>query len=133
MIALRRSMAAIALLGLASASAFAQYTGPGATRPARTVAEILKNPVDDQQVQLSGQLLRQTARERFTFSDGTGEITVEIDEEDFPAGQPVSAGTRVHITGEVEKRWMREPRIDVERLRLEAPASAPAPASTPGS
>lgn len=122
-----------ALLGIAaSAAAFAQYTGPGAQQPVRTVADILKNPVDDQNVELTGKLVRQDGRERFTFSDGTAEITVEIDEDEFPAGRPVSADTRVHIRGEVETRWRGAPRIDVDKLSLEgaAPATTPMPAAS---
>lgn len=118
----RRSIAVLALSGLVAGSAFAQFTGPGARGTAarsvaRTVAEILARPVDDQKVDLTGRLLEQTGRETFVFADDTGRITVEIDADDFPA-QPISPEVRVRILGEVEKDFMRDPRVEVEVLRV---------------
>lgn len=111
------------LCALVAAAASAQYQGPGARTDAapvvaRSVAEVLRKPVDDQPVELSGTLVRQTGRETYLFRDATGEIQVEIDREDFPAGQPVAPDTRIVITGEVETRWLRKPEIDVESLRI---------------
>jgi uncharacterized protein (TIGR00156 family) len=108
---------------LAATTAVAQYKGPGAQQPAapvvlRKVAEVLKAPVDDQHVELTGVLVRQTGRETYVFRDDSGEIQVEIDRDDFPAGQPVDATTRVVIHGEVDTRLARAPEIDVERLSL---------------
>lgn len=112
--------ATLALLTLSSAS-LAQYTGPGSRDPAhspvlRTVADVLRKPVDDRHVELTGTLVRQTGRETFQFRDDTGEIQVEIDREDFPANHPVGADTRVLLRGEVDRRLMRAPEIDVEHL-----------------
>lgn len=112
-----------ALLALSAAPALAQYTGPGARKPAslpvaRTVAEVLQDTTDDRPVELTGTLLRQSGRETFVFRDDTGEITVEIDAEDFPAGQPVGPAVRVQITGEVEKRALRKPQVEVDVLRV---------------
>lgn len=128
-----RNKAGIALLlaTTVAATASAQFTGPGARGPAalpvaRTIAEILKTPVDDQQVELTGTLTEQTGRESFVFTDATGRITVEIDAEDFPA-QPVGPEVRVQISGEVETRRLREPRVEVEQLRVAPAANAAAP------
>jgi len=111
------------LLGLAVASpALAQYTGPGAPKTAspmaHTVAEVLKNPVDDQPVHLTGLIVKQTGKETYLFRDDTGEIQVEIDAKDFPAGKPVAATTRVMISGEVDKDAAHPPEIDVEKVTL---------------
>lgn len=122
----------VALL-IPAAAALAQYTGPGARSDqplpvARTVAEVLRKPVDDQHVVLTGTLVRQTGRETYLFRDATGEIQVEIDREDFPAGERIAADTQLVIEGEVDARFMRTPEIDVERLRpLAAPATPTAP------
>jgi uncharacterized protein (TIGR00156 family) len=110
--------------------AVAQYNGPGKRAPEqlpvlRTVTEVLAKPVDDQRVHLSGTLVRQTGNETFQFRDATGEIQVEIDDDDFPRGQPIGADTPVTIVGEVETRAMRAPEIDAEQLIL-APAASPA-------
>jgi uncharacterized protein (TIGR00156 family) len=112
---------ALALGSVATAS-LAQYVATGKFAPAHTVSEVLKDPVDDRRVELTGMLVQQTGRETFLFRDATGEIRVEIDAEDFPANQPIDASTRVLIHGEVEKKLTRKPVIDVERVQL-APAS----------
>lgn len=97
--------------------ASAQYTGPGAKTPAKSVAEILKSPVDDQHVSLKGKLTKKVGSEKYIFTDGTGEIRVEIDNEDFPA-VAVDDKTTIEITGEVEKDFMESPEIDVETLAV---------------
>lgn len=108
----------------------AQYSGPGNQTPQslpvlRSVAEVLKAPVDDQPVELTGMLVQQTGRETFQFRDATGEIQVEIDRDDFPAGQPIGADTRVTLHGEVETRTFRAPEIDAERLVVTPTVPAP--------
>jgi len=113
-----------------STAALAQYSGPGKREPQplpvlNSVAEVLKQPIDDQPVELTGTLVRQTGSETFQFRDATGEIQVEIDRDDFPAGQVIAADTRVTIIGEVETRALRAPEIDAESLVV-APAAAAA-------
>ena len=53
----------------------------------------------------------------YQFTDGTGTISVEIDEEDF-AGQRIDANTQVEIWGKVDKDLMRAPEIDVKRITI---------------
>jgi len=101
---------------LQPASGQAQYTGPSTHHAPATVAEILKNPVDDQDVVLRGHLLRKVGNEKYIFSDGTGEIRVEIEAEDFPPEQ-IDDKAQVEIRGEVEKDFLDSPEIDVEALR----------------
>jgi len=117
------SAAARQLLGAAivactvSASAVAAYVGPSDSPRGPGVSAILQKPVDGQQVTLQGYLLRKTAHEKYIFSDGTGEIPVEIDDEDFPA-TPVGASTKVRIRGEVDTGRHRPPEIEVESLEI---------------
>jgi len=96
--------------------AHAQYSGPSEVSQA-SVAEILKSPVDDQDVRLQGHLLRQSGREKYVFSDGTGEIVADIDDDDFPA-QEVNEKTKVELIGEVDTSLRRPPKIDVESVRV---------------
>lgn len=105
------------LLLSAASPAQAQYEGPGATPAASTVEQILKNPVDDQDVTLKGKLTKKVGNEKYTFSDGTGEIRVEIDSEDFPKVS-VDDKTTIQITGEVEKDFMESPEIDVDTVTV---------------
>lgn len=107
---------------LAVMPAMAQYTGPTTSSRAgpvsyASVAEILKNPVDDVPVSLQGKLLRQVGKEKYIFSDGTGEIRVEIDARLF-AGVKVDENTTVRIRGEVEKDFLQSPEIDVDLLSV---------------
>ena len=101
-------------------TALAQYSGPSdrkasATARYASVAEVLKNPVDDVMVTFEGRLVREVGKEKYLFSDGTGEIRVEIDNDVFPKGA-VDDKTRVRIHGEVEKDFMQSPEIDVKRI-----------------
>ena len=97
----------------------AQFTGPGGIQTQTgkaTVASIKKNPINDMDVVLQGNLLKKVAHEKYTFSDGTGEITVEIDDEDF-GGKQINPKTKIEIHGEVEVRgsWVQ---IDVGWFRI---------------
>lgn len=104
-------------------AANAQYTGPTARTAPRNVADILKNPIDDQDVVLRGHILRQLSKEKYMFSDGSGEIRVEIDTKKFPP-QPINEKTLVELRGEVEKDFMQAPEIDVDTLFVIEPQPA---------
>lgn len=102
-------------ISLVALPAFAQYTGPG---PAPlTVAQILKNPQDDQFVTLQGHIVQRQGNERYLFSDGTGQIQLEIDQKYFPA-QNIDEKTRVEISGEVEKDFFEALEIDVKSVKI---------------
>jgi uncharacterized protein (TIGR00156 family) len=113
---------AIAAIALWSASALADYHGPGSTPVPTTVDEILKNPKDDQDVVLRGTIVRKVGDKRYVFSDGTREIQAEIKNKLFPK-QHVDSKTQVEIAGEVEKDWLRSPHIDVDKLTVVEPAT----------
>ena len=81
-----------------------------------TVASIKNNPIKDMDIVLQGSLLNKLSHKRYTFSDGTGEITVEIDDEDF-GGKQVDPNTRIEIHGEVEVRGSSV-QIDVGWFRI---------------
>lgn len=108
---------------LLGAAARAQYTGPSAAPELRQVAAALKEGRDNQRVRLQGVLVRHLRADKYLFSDGSGEIRVEIEHGLFPR-VPVDAQTRVEIVGEVEKDFLESPEIDVERIE-----AAPGPAS----
>ena len=114
----RTLIAGVAACILLAGSAQAQYVGPtaGPTAPGN-VAAILKNPVDDQAVELRGHLLRKVGKEKYTFSDGTAEIRVDIDDKVF-MNRKIDAKTQVEIRGEVEKDFMESPEIDVDMLTV---------------
>ncbi len=95
----------------------AQYTGPSAA-PAASVEDILKNPVDDQEVSLQGHLLRQTGPKKYIFSDGTAEIVAEIKPKRFEGLPKIDDKTKVELLGEVDTSLYRAPEIEVDSLRV---------------
>jgi len=110
-------MAAIVFLALTWSTAIsADYTGPGSGPEPRSVAEILEAPRDHKHVSIEGTLTRKIGDEKYMFSDGTGEIKVEIDDDDLPA-KSVDERTKLVITGEVEPRFLRAPKIEVDTVR----------------
>lgn len=113
---MRNLLAMAVVAGAFAWPAHAQYSGPSAYGE-KSVAAILKNPVDDQEVQLQGYLLRKTGSDKYIFSDGTGEITAEIKDKRFPS-QPVNEKTKVEIVGEVDTGFSRPPEIEVASLRV---------------
>lgn len=97
--------------------AHAQYTGPSHTA-AVSVEEILKNPVDDQEVRLEGHLLRKLSAKTYVFSDGTAEIVAEIKPKRFEGVAEINEKTKVEITGEVDTSLYRAPEIEVDLIRI---------------
>lgn len=128
-----RTVATLLAAGAATA-ALAQspsYTGPGAQGaaasrghysgpsniPQMTVQQLLETGRDDQYARLQGRLVSYDGDEHYTFDDGTGRITVEIDDDDFPRGQTVSAEQQVELLGELDKEWNKT-EFEVERLTV---------------
>jgi uncharacterized protein (TIGR00156 family) len=88
------------LLALAGLTIYAQgYTGPG-LEPI-TVAEA-KNLRDDSPVVLRGRIERFLGDEKYLFSDGSGTVTIEIDNRLW-VGLSVNQDDMVEISGEVDK------------------------------
>ena len=108
--------ASVLTVAIGSSPAVAEYKGPGGGQT-RTVAEILASPGDDEHVVIEGFLVKMVGKETYVFSDGTGEINVEIDDEDLPV-EPIDERTKVEISGEVDADAFRSPEIDVDSVRL---------------
>ena len=119
------AVSALALmLGFAGA-AEAQYNGAAA--PAQqggfegpglavsTVAEAAKMS-DDQPVVLEGKIKQSLGDEKYLFHDASGEITIEIDDEDW-RGVNVTPEDTIEISGEVDKE-MFDVKVDVNSVKL---------------
>lgn len=91
------------------------YTGPGMNNS--TTVKAVKNMKDDSFVTLTGKIVSRIGGDKYVFQDSTGQITVDIDDEDF-RGQTVSAQTTVRITGEVDRESGRATEIDVKTLEV---------------
>jgi|HigsolmetaAR204D_1030405.scaffolds.fasta_scaffold00793_12 uncharacterized protein (TIGR00156 family) len=91
-------------------------THPHAAAPARiwTVKEILAAPRDDEDVVLRGRIVRHLRGDHYLFSDETGEIEIEIDD-DYPRDR-ITFNEDVEIHGEVDLDRNRKPEIEVDAI-----------------
>lgn len=96
------------------AAAQGTYSGPSNV-PLMTVKQLIDTGRDDQAARLRGRIVSFEGDEHYTFEDATGRITVEIDDEDFPAGQTIGAEQRVELAGEVDK-GLRKTGFEVDRV-----------------
>lgn len=94
---------------------YAQYVGPTNQNSGRTVADILKSPLDDQRVVLDGFISRKIGYEKYMFTDETGEILIDIDAEKFPTVS-VDDKTKVQIHGNIDVESFGAPYIDVDAV-----------------
>lgn len=86
-----------------------------------SVAGVKRNAYDDQWVTLRGRLVNYLGEDRYEFSDDTGSIEVELD--DDQNWSFVSKGELIELTGEVDKDFFFTT-IDVKRIvSLEKPAA----------
>jgi uncharacterized protein (TIGR00156 family) len=102
-----------------AAPAAAGYAGPSSV-PLLTAKELLANGKDDQHARLKGKLLSHKGGDKYEFADQSGKITVEIDEEHFPAGVKIDHTTVVELTGEFDKELVGESTFDVEHVKVAA-------------
>lgn len=101
---------------LASNTLLAQYTGPGSSSEYKSVNDVLNNPIDNSKVVLEGYIINQINAEEYTFSNGKDQIVIEIDRNKFQSS--VDEKTKVRISGEVDKNFMKSPQIDVDILEI---------------
>lgn len=67
----------------------------------KNVAEVKKNGYDDQHVVLKGRFTKQLSREKFEFTDDTGTIVAELD--DDRNWSHIRKDAPVEITAEIER------------------------------
>ncbi len=96
--------------------ALAGFQGPGATGKVQTVKEASALP-DDARVVLEGNVIRQLRHEHYIFKDASGEIEVEIDDDELK-GIEINPQTRVRIAGEIDREHDRPARVDVDRVEI---------------
>lgn len=68
---------------------------------------------DNARVVLRGHIVNSLGDEKYTFSDGTAEVVIEIDDEDW-AGRQVTPETTIEIYGELDKEFFEQTKIDVD-------------------
>lgn len=80
-----------------------------------TVADA-KDKSDDTLVVLQGQIVKALGDDKYQFTDETGEIILDIDQDDFD-GVTVTAGEIIQITGDVDKEMMKPTEVDVKLIK----------------
>lgn len=93
---------------------FADFEGPGQSS---TVSGIMENTVDESYVTLSGNIIKKLDDEHYLFEDQTGQIVLEIEEDDFPK-ETITPKTLLEIEGEVETHYFQDSTIEVEKVRI---------------
>lgn len=106
------------IIGLSAAMAQSGggFVGPGPAVSGTTVQQALTMR-DDSPVTLTGKIVSSLGDEKYLFRDATGEIIIEIDDEDW-RGITVSPETTLEIVGEVDKEFMGRTKIDVNSFSV---------------
>lgn len=92
------------------------FEGPGVASSATTVKQALSMS-DDSMVVLVGKIVNSLGDEKYTFRDSTGEVIIEIDDEDWH-GVKVTPEDTIEIVGEVDKEFMEKTKIDVKSFTV---------------
>lgn len=80
-----------------------------------TVAEVKQMP-DDSYVVLEGKIEKRIGDEKYLFSDNSGSIKIEIDDDKWQ-GLHVGPQDKVEIIGKLDKEWFSK-EIDVKQIKL---------------
>lgn len=89
------------------------YKGPSLSQSITSVQEAMTLR-DDAYVKMRGKIIKHSHKDKYIFSDGTGDITIEIDKDKW-RGLSVDADDLVEIVGEVDKDW-NSVEIDVDYI-----------------
>ncbi|PSU57260.1 YgiW/YdeI family stress tolerance OB fold protein [Photobacterium phosphoreum] len=92
------------------------FSGP--THGINTVKGVVDAGVfsDEKPVILTGYITSSLGGEQYTFTDGSGTITVEIDHDKW-FGLQATPNTKITIQGEIDKE-LNHTQIDVDHVRL---------------
>ena len=78
--------------------------------------ENVKTKSDETFVYMQGQIVKALSDDKYAFTDNTGEIILEIDNDDFD-GVTVVAGEFIEVSGEVDKEMMKPTKVDVKSIK----------------
>lgn len=78
-----------------------------------SVKDLLSQAQDNTRVILTGHIIKRVSHDTYMFTDGTGEVIVEIDHEDMPAEQ-ITPKTLIKIYGKVDKDYYFPAKIEID-------------------
>ena len=94
------------------------FEGPSGFDTAPITVKQALNLHDNSRVVLKGHIVNSLGDEKYTFTDGTAEVIVEIDDEDW-AGRKVTPEDTIEIFGELDKEMFEPTKIDVDSIRIQ--------------
>lgn len=80
-----------------------------------TVADA-KDKADDTIVVLQGYIAKSLGGDKYAFTDKTGEIIIEIDDDEFD-GVSVMSGEMIEIMGEIDKDSKKPAKVEVKTIK----------------
>lgn len=80
-----------------------------------TVADA-KDKADDTIVVLQGYIAKSLGGDKYAFTDKTGEIIIEIDDDEFD-GVSVTSGEMIEIMGEIDKDSKKPVKVEVKTIK----------------
>lgn len=105
---------ALSVIPLAAAAQTGGFVGPDGRKPPVNVVEVA-NLAEDTPVRLVGYIVKSLGDERYEFSDESGTIVVEIDDDEWN-GLEITPNDQVEITGEIDREGDRL-EVEVESVR----------------
>ncbi len=78
--------------------------------------ENVKTKSDETFVYMQGQIVKALGDDKYAFTDKTGEIVLEIDNDEFD-GVTVAAGEFIEVSGEIDKDMMKPAKVDVKSIK----------------
>lgn len=106
-----------ASMNIANAQATGGFEGPNANQPNVITVQEALNLNDEAKVVLRGNIINSLGDEKYTFKDASGEVVVEIDDEDWH-GVKVTPENTVEIIGDVDKEANEPTTIDVDVITI---------------
>ena len=115
---MKKLIATLLVLFAMTSTSYAQMGGfKGPSNVTQTTVAQALTMRDDSRVTLKGHIVNSLGDEKYTFSDGTAEIIVEIDDE-YWLGRTVTPENTIEISGEVDKEMFKPTKIDVDLLKV---------------
>jgi len=102
---------------MANAQLAGGFDGPRAPSMAPITIEEALSMGDDTIVVLRGKIVHSLGDEKYLFKDDTGEVIIEIDDEDWH-GVKVTPEDTLEIVGEIDKEFFEKTKIDVKSFSI---------------
>jgi len=82
-----------------------------------TSAQNVASAKDEQAVTLRGAIVGKQSSNQYLLSDDSGSVLVEISEK-LLNGNTLATGTEVEIVGEVDRRFLRSPKVEARSVTV---------------